>query len=83
MDTLVLILKILGSLGVFLYGMKVMSEGMQRTAGERMRRILATMTRNRFTGVLTGVTTTGMIQSSSATTVMVVSFPPRHLLDTS
>ena len=80
MDTLVLILKILGSLGVFLYGMKVMSEGMQRTAGERMRRILATMTRNRFTGVLTGVTTTGMIQSSSATTVMVVSFVSAGLL---
>jgi len=80
MDTLVFILKILGSLGVFLYGMKVMSEGMQRTAGDRMRRILATMTRNRLTGVITGVTTTGMIQSSSATTVMVVSFVSAGLL---
>lgn len=80
MDTLVFILKILGSLGVFLYGMKVMSEGMQRTAGDRMRRILSTMTKNRFTGVLTGVTTTGMIQSSSATTVMVVSFASAGLL---
>jgi phosphate:Na+ symporter len=80
MDTLVFILKILGSLGVFLYGMKVMSEGMQRTAGERMRRILATMTGNRVTGMLTGVATTGLIQSSSATTVMVVSFVSAGLL---
>ncbi|MDF1824025.1 MAG: Na/Pi cotransporter family protein [Verrucomicrobiales bacterium] len=80
MDTLVFVLKILGSLGVFLYGMKVMSEGMQRTAGERMRRILATMTGNRFTGVVTGVATTGLIQSSSATTVMVVSFVSAGLL---
>src|SRR6056297_973150 len=80
MDTLTFVLKILGSLGVFLYGMKVMSEGMQRSAGERMRRILASMTQNRITGVLTGVTTTGMIQSSSATTVMVVSFVSAGLL---
>lgn len=80
MDTLVFLLKILGSLGVFLYGMKVMSEGIQRTAGERMRRIMATMTANRFAGVITGVTTTGLIQSSSATTVMVVSFVSAGLL---
>lgn len=80
MDTLVFVLKILGSLGVFLYGMKVMSEGMQRTAGERLRRILATMTGNRLTGVVTGVATTGLIQSSSATTVMVVSFVSAGLL---
>lgn len=80
MDTVVFILKILGSLGVFLYGMKVMSEGIQRTAGERMRRIMATMTKNRFTGVVTGLTTTGLIQSSSATTVMVVSFVSAGLL---
>src|SRR6056297_3505509 len=80
MDTLTFVLKILGSLGVFLYGMKVMSEAIQRTAGDRMRRIMATMTGNRFTGVLTGVTTTGLIQSSSATTVMVVSFVSAGLL---
>ncbi|NNE92679.1 MAG: Na/Pi cotransporter family protein [Verrucomicrobiales bacterium] len=80
METLTFILKILGSLGVFLYGMKVMSEGIQQTAGERMRKIMATMTHNRVTGVLTGVTTTGLIQSSSATTVMVVSFVNAGLL---
>ena len=80
MDTLVFILKILGSLGVFLYGMKVMSEGIQRTAGDRMRKVMATMTHNRFAGVATGVVTTGLIQSSSATTVMVVSFVNAGLL---
>ncbi len=80
MDTLTFILKILGSLGVFLFGMKVMSEGIQRTAGDRMRKIMATMTHNRFAGVTTGLVTTGLIQSSSATTVMVVSFVNAGLL---
>ncbi len=80
MDTLSFILKILGSLGIFLFGMKVMSEGIQRTAGDRMRKIMATMTANRFSGVATGLVTTGLIQSSSATTVMVVSFVNAGLL---
>lgn len=80
MGTILFILKILGSLGVFLYGMKVMSEGIQRTAGERMRKIMATMTHNRFAGVTTGVITTGLLQSSSATTVMTVSFVNAGLL---
>ncbi len=80
MDVIVAILKILGSLGVFLYGMKVMSEGIQRTAGDRMRKVMATMTRNRFAGVCTGLVTTGLLQSSSATTVMVVSFVNAGLL---
>ena len=66
MDTLLFILKLLGSLGVFLYGMKVMSEGIQRSAGDRMRRIMATMTHNRFTAVLTGLLITSLVQSSSA-----------------
>ena len=80
MDTLLFILKILGSLGVFLYGMKVMSEGIQRYAGDRMRRIMATMTHNRFTAVLTGLLITSLVQSSSASTVMVVSFVNAGLL---
>lgn len=80
MDTLLFILKILGSLGVFLYGMKVMSEGIQRSAGDRMRRIMATMTHNRFTAVLTGLLITSLVQSSSASTVMVVSFVNAGLL---
>ena len=67
-------LQILGALGVFLFGMKVMSEGVQKFAGSRMRTALASITGNRFKGVLTGLVTTGLVQSSSATTVLVVSF---------
>ena len=74
MDSIVTILKILGALGVFLFGMKVMSEGVQKFAGARMRSALATATGNRFKGVLTGLFTTSLVQSSSATTVLVVSF---------
>ena len=74
MDTIATILQILGSLGIFLFGMKVLSEGIQKTAGERMRQIMATMTKNRFSGLLTGFITTCLLQSSSATTVIVVSF---------
>lgn len=67
-------LQILGALGVFLFGMKVMSEGVQKFAGARMRAALASITGNRCKGVLTGLFTTGLVQSSSATTVLVVSF---------
>jgi phosphate:Na+ symporter len=67
-------LQILGALGVFLFGMKVMSEGVQKFAGARMRSALASITGNRFKGVLTGIFTTSLVQSSSATTVLVVSF---------
>ncbi len=67
-------LGLLGSVGLFLYGMKVMSEGLQKAAGDRLRTILSAMTRNRFTGTLTGFLITALIQSSSASTVMVVSF---------
>lgn len=65
---------LLGSVGLFLYGMKVMSEGLQKVAGDRLRNILGAMTKNRITGVLTGIVITALIQSSSASTVMVVSF---------
>lgn len=67
-------LTLIGSLGLFLYGMKMMSEALQKVAGSRMRKILSAMTSNRFLGVLTGFLVTTIIQSSSATTVMVVSF---------
>ncbi len=67
-------LALLGSVCLFLYGMKVMSEGLQKAAGDRLRNILSAMTRNRFTGTLTGFAITALIQSSSASTVMVVSF---------
>ena len=73
-------LKLLGSLALFLYGMKIMSEGLQKFAGDRLRNILTAMTTNRVTGVLTGILITALIQSSSATTVMVVSFVNAGLL---
>ncbi len=65
---------LLGAVGLFLYGMKVMSEGLQKAAGDRLRNILSAMTRNRVAGLLTGCAITALIQSSSASTVMVVSF---------
>lgn len=65
---------LLGAVGLFLYGMKVMSEGLQKAAGDRLRNILGAMTRNRFAGLFTGCVITALIQSSSASTVMVVSF---------
>lgn len=74
------LLRLIGSLGLFLYGMKTMSEGLQKFAGDRLRRILTAMTTNRVTGMLTGVLITALIQSSSATTVMVVSFVNAGLL---
>lgn len=68
------ILNIVGSLALFIYGMKVMSEGIQKAAGSQMRVIMRRMTSNRFIGLLSGFLITGIIQSSSATTVMTVSF---------
>jgi len=74
MDTIINLLSLIGSLAFFLYGMKVMSEGLEKFAGNGLRSILAAMTKNRVMGVLTGILITALIQSSSATTVMVVSF---------
>ena len=73
-------LKIIGSLALLIYGMKVMSEALQKMAGSQLRHILATMTRNRFTGMFTGMFVTCSVQSSSATTVMTVSFVNAGLL---
>ena len=67
-------ISLLGAVCLFLYGMKVMSEGLQKVAGDRLRNILGIMTRNRVTGVITGLLITALNQSSSASTVMVVSF---------
>ena len=69
-----LIFGLVGGLGLFLFGMKIMSEGLQKVAGDRMRKILAALTNNRFIGTLVGLAVTAIIQSSSATTVMVVGF---------
>lgn len=70
----------MGALGFFIYGMKVMSEGIQKAAGQKLREILGAMTKNRFFGVITGFIITSLVQSSSATTVMTVSFVNAGLL---
>ena len=75
------ILNLLGSLGLFLVGMKIMSEALMELAGNRMRRVMARLTSNRFKGMLTGLFITGLIQSSSSTTLMVVSFVNAGLLE--
>lgn len=73
-------LQLIGALGFFIYGMKVMSDGIQKVAGSKMREILAAMTSNRVFGLITGFLVTALVQSSSATTVMIVSFVNAGLL---
>jgi phosphate:Na+ symporter len=80
MAIVAVLFRIIGSLGLFLYGMKVMSDGIQQAAGERLKRVLNFMTGNRFMAIITGFVVTAIIQSSSATTVMVVSFVNAGLL---
>lgn len=80
MNVIISILVAIGSLGIFLYGMKLMSESLQKMAGNKMRNILSRMTSKPFNGILTGAFVTTVIQSSSATTVMVVSFVNAGLL---
>ena len=75
-----IIFKIIGSLALLIYGMKVMSEALQKMAGSQLRHILGAMTTNRFTGLLTGMFVTASVQSSTATTVMTVSFVNAGLL---
>lgn len=79
-DYVMVSLKLLGALGLLIYGMKMMSEALQKIAGPRLRHILAKMTTNRLTGMLTGTFVTCAVQSSSATTVMTVSFVSAGLL---
>ena len=74
------LLTLLGALGMFLYGMNMMSSGLQKAAGNRLRNLLSAMTSNSFKGVMTGLGITSIIQSSSATTVMVVGFVNAALL---
>ena len=73
-------LQMMGSLSLLIYGMRVMSEALQKMAGPGLRHVLARMTTNRFTGMLTGMLVTCAVQSSSATTVMTVSFVSAGLL---
>ncbi len=80
MHTVLLVFTLLGALGMFLYGMTLMSESLQKAAGDRLRSFLATMTSTPFKQVLTGTAITTLVQSSSATTVMVVSFVNAGLL---
>ena len=74
------LLQLIGALGFFIFGMKVMSDGIQKVAGSKMRSILSRMTSNRFLGITTGFLITALLQSSSATTVMIVSFVNAGLL---
>ena len=78
-----IILALMGGLGLFLYGMKLMSDGLEKAAGAKLRRILEIFTTNRLTGMLVGIFFTAVIQSSSAATVMVVSFVNAGLMNLS
>ena len=83
MTLLIQIMTLLGSVAMLMYGLKVMSEGLQKMAGSKMSNVLGTMTTNRFTGVLTGAAITAAVQSSTATTVMTVSFVSAGILSLS
>ena len=74
MEGLQIALALFGGLALFIYGMNLMSDGLQKAAGEKMKNILSLLTRNVFIGVLAGAATTAVLQSSSATTVMVIGF---------
>ena len=79
-DIILVIIKFAGALVLFIYGMKLMSEGLQKVAGNKMRSIMGRMTKNPFRGIITGTAVTAAVQSSTATTVMVVSFVNSGLL---
>ncbi|MGL4762411.1 MAG: Na/Pi cotransporter family protein [Sarcina sp.] len=74
-------IELLGGLGLFLYGMKIMGEGLENSAGDKLKGILEKVTRNRFIGVIVGAAVTAIVQSSSATTVMVVGFVNAGLMN--
>ena len=82
MSVITPLLQFIGSLGFLLYGMKLMSNGIQNSAGEKLQRALSVVTKNRFVGLLTGLLITMIIQSSGATTVMVTTFVNAGLLTT-
>ena len=71
----------IGGLGMFLYGMNIMAEGLQKSAGNKMKQLLGYLTNNRLLGVLVGALVTAIIQSSSATTVMVVGFVNAQIIN--
>ena len=81
MEALQIALALFGGLALFIYGMNLMSDGLQKAAGEKMKSILSLLTRNVFIGVLAGALTTAVLQSSSATTVMVIGFVTAGLMN--
>ncbi len=81
MDTILTIVKLLGGLGLFIYGMKLMGDGLENAAGEGLKKILEKVTKNPIIGVIVGAVVTMVIQSSSATTVMVVGFVNAGLMN--
>lgn len=83
MSLILQLITLVGSVAMLMYGMKVMSEGLQKMAGSRLSNVLGSMTTNRFSGVLTGASITAAIQSSTATTVMTVSFVSAGILSLS
>ena len=76
-----MLFRFIGGLGMFLYGMNVMADGLQKSAGDKMKHLLEFLTRNRLMGILVGADVTAIIQSSSATTVMVVGFVNAGLMN--
>lgn len=83
MEMIKSILLFAGGLGLFIYGMEVMAEGLQKAAGDKTRKLLESLTRNRLMGVLAGALVTAIIQSSSAVTVMIVGFVNASLMNLS
>lgn len=81
MNTVMMIIGLLGGLGLFVFGMKMMGEGLEKAAGDKMKNLLEALTKNRFMGVLVGAAVTAIIQSSSATTVMVIGFVNAGLMN--
>ena len=81
MDHIEMLFRFIGGLGMFLYGMNVMADGLQKSAGSRMRHLLGVLTKNRLLGILLGASVTAVIQSSSATTVMIVGFVNAGLMN--
>ena len=80
-DVFEIVIALTAGLGLFLYGMKLMSDGLEKAAGARLRKILEAVTKNRFLGLIVGLLFTAVVQSSSATTVLVVSFVNAGLMD--
>ena len=79
-DTLQIIFGLFGGLAIFIYGMNMMSESLQKAAGEKMKKVLSLLTKNRLLGVIAGALTTAVLQSSSATTVMAIGFVSAGLM---